>query len=632
MQPQYRFLFIILLALSLGACNPVQIKPDTNTQVIDRAKQQEADRLAGAGDHAGAARLYHQLAAGMQSPQRESFLLLTAEQYYAADDIESAARVLARLKLTHPVQDFKRRLLAAEVANRQDRPEDAFTLLSQPLPESMDQTDKLRFHRTRAESLRLMGNILESATELSQIDPLLEDLQQRLDNQFAIIETLAVMTDTALDLLQPYPPGVLGGWMELTRLIKAHAGDQQQLQLRIDEWHQDFPEHPAMPDLLGGYFQQLKGQYRTAQHVAVLLPATGPYAKAAGALRDGILAAHYNQPSDKRPELRFYDDSNAAATWPLYQQAVDAGAELIIGPLLKESVEQLTRSGELLVPVLALNQIPPEVIPPADLYQFGLSPEDEARQAAERAWNDGHRSALVLIPNDNFGQRMLQAFRNSWEQMGGRLAEYQTYNPAEYDFAAPIRDLLDLEENTIRTTNEQGKVEVRPQHRQDASFIFLVSYFQNARQIRPQLQFHYAADMPVYATSHIYAGHPDPIQDQDIEGVIFPEIPWLLVSEPTDPLSRENLQAALNYQDASYLRLLAMGMDSYRLLSHLARLQANPRETFGGATGQLSLDDIRHVHHKMMWAKIVHANPEVLDGNSQQDTPIPATDESATTE
>ena len=588
------------------------------------------------GDHASAADLYRQLAAATQSSQKEQYLLLAAESFYAADDLETAIDVLDSLETTHPLRGFKKRLISAEIALKRGQAETAFFLLPLPIPENIDQPDALRFHKARAESLRLMGNILESASELTEIDPMLQELSPRLDNQFAIIETLAVLTDTALELLQPYPPGILGGWMELTRLIKAHASDPQQLQLLTDAWHERFPEHPAMPELLGGYFSQLKGQYRTAKHVAVLLPTRGPYAKAANALRDGLLAAYFNQESSKRPQLVFYDNSDAGETWPLYQQAVDAGADLVVGPLIKESVEQFTRSGELPVPVLALNQVSPEVSPPADLYQFGLLPEDEAEQAAERAWSDGHRKALVLIPNDNLGERTLQAFRNSWERLGGQLAEYQIYNASEYDYSASIRSMLNLDESDARRREVQGllgkKLEFEPRRRQDADFIFLVAQTQNARQIRPQLQFHHAADMPVYTTSHIYSGQPDATKDQDIEGLIFPDIPWLLVSEVTDPLSRSNLQPSLGYDSASYLRLFAMGMDSYRLLSHLARLQGNPREIFNGATGNLYLDDIRHLHRKMMWAQIVRATPEVLgftqniDSGSYQNEIQPATD------
>jgi hypothetical protein len=623
MQPKYSKFLALLLILTLIGCGTSGVRDSQPQQQVDNDLLLQAEKLVAIGDSARAADLYRQLAAALQSPQKELYLILAAENYFSAGNLEAASEIIATVDTKQADLDFRKRLLSAELALAQDQPETAFSLLDQPLTAELDPATRMRYHKARAETFRLLGNILESAAELSEIDPLLQELAPRLDNQFAIIETLAVLTDTALDLLKPYPPGILGGWMELTRIIKAHAGDTQALQPLLDEWHTLFPEHPAMPELLNGYFDQLKAQYRKARHIAVLLPKTGPYGKPADALRDGILAAYYNQPPAERPQLVFYDNSNSAETWPLYQQAVDSGADMVIGPLVKEAVEQFTRAGELPIPVLALNQVPPEVAQPMDLYQFGLSPEDEAQQVAERAWTDGHTRAAVLKPSDNWGERILNAFRDRWERLGGSLVEFQTYNPSENDFSETIRALLNLDESEARRQDMQrllGKqLEFEPRRRRDAGFVFLVARPQNARQIRPQLQFHHAADMPVYSTSHIYTGQPDPISDQDIEGLIFPDIPWLLETDSSDPLSRENLAGYLPPDASSYYRLYAMGIDSYRLIPHLARLQTNSREMFEGVTGNLYLDDIRHIHRQLVWARITNATPEVLGYTPRMD-------------
>ena len=99
---------------------------------------------------------------------------------------------------------------------------------------------------------------------------------------------------------------------------------------------------------------------------------------------------------------------------------------MVIGPLDKESVAQLNRAMELEVPVLALNQVPSEGLPSPDLYQFGLSPEDEAIQVADRAWTDGFSIAVALTPAGDWGDRIASAFRERWEELGGVLAEQQS--------------------------------------------------------------------------------------------------------------------------------------------------------------------------------------------------------------
>ncbi len=641
MQPNRTiFLSFLLLLLLLTGCVPSTLVTE-GEKVPSEADSlmQQAEALKAVGDYAGAAALFEQLARQNQPPARQVLLLRAAENLFQAEENEAATVLLARINTAAlPQLDFQKSLLVAEMALARNRPDEALLLLMEAPQPEIAVALLQRYHQDRAEGFRLSGNLLESARELSELDRLIQELEPRLENQMAILQTLAALTDTALDLLQPSPPGIQGGWMELARVIKGTAGDTRQIQQLIEAWREKFPSHPAMPDLLDGYFQKLKALYRRPNHLAILLPMSGPYANAARALREGFMAAYYQQPAENRPYLAFYDSSNSADTWPLYQQAVDAGAEMVIGPLNKEGVAQMARAGELEVPVLALNQIPPMVTPPADLYQFGLSPEDEARQVAERAWLDGHTQAVVLTPRGSWGERVFEAFRDRWERLGGLLAEHQKYNAKENDFSKPIRALLNIDESYARKRGLQqllGKnLEFEPRLRKDADFIFLVAKSQKARQIRPQLQFHHASGLPVYGTSHIYSGKPAPGDDQDLEGIKFPDIPWLLVAGGNEPLARENLAESLSESQSRYPRLYAMGIDSFSLLPHLARLQTTSRETLDGKTGNLYLDEINQIHRQLVWAEMHKGTPRIIGYAPRLDldigeTPMPSAETEA---
>jgi outer membrane PBP1 activator LpoA protein len=619
MQPsRLNFFSGLLLVLTLAGCVPSGIikEPEPERPAVDPLATQ-ALSLEQAGDFLGAASLYERLAAEGAPPARQEMLLRAADAYLKGGDPEQAARLLSLVESQGlPSVDFHRRIIAAEVALGRNRPDESLALLSTPIPEGTPEALLLRYHTDRAEGFRLAGNLLESARELGELDLKIMEHGARLENQTAIIQTLAALTDTALELLQPIPPGIQGGWMELTRIIKRHTGDNEEMQTLFTAWRERFPNHPAMPELLDGYFEKLKAQYRRPNHLAILLPDSGPYADAASALKQGFMAAYYQHPLKSRPSLAFYDTSNSEDTWPLYRKAVDAGAEMVIGPLNKNGVAQMARAGELDVPVLALNQVPTEVTPPADLYQFGLSPEDEARQVAERAWLDGHTAAVVLTPGGNWGDRVFAAFANRWERLGGLLAEHQSYNAGENDFSDPIQRLLNIDESKERRVAIQRllgkKVEFEPRRRQDADFIFLAANAQKARQIRPQLQFHHASGMPTYTTSHIYAGNPATGAEPDLEGLKFPDIPWLLAEEGDEPLSQRSLTRAIGKPDERYWRLYAMGIDSFHLLPHLARLQTSPRETLDGKTGSLYLDRVNQVHRQLVWAEIRKGVPSVI--------------------
>ena len=71
---------------------------------------------------------------------------------------------------------------------------------------------------------------------------------------------------------------------------------------------------------------------------------------------------------------------------------------MIIGPLEKQHVARLHSETALPVPTLALNNVEGSSSYSNLLYQFALSPENEAVQIAERAWQDGHRYAAILSP------------------------------------------------------------------------------------------------------------------------------------------------------------------------------------------------------------------------------------------
>ncbi len=504
----------------------------------------------------------------------------------------------------------------AEVAIKGNRPDEALQLLEQPPERGMPSHLLQRYHKNRGEAYRLTGNMLESARHLAELDLLTQEPAARLDNQLSIVRTLSTYTDSSLELLKPNPPGVFGGWIELTRAIKVNTNNPSMGSEAMQQWREEFSSHPALPQLLETQVQNVTTGYSKPRQLAVLLPKTGPYAKAARALYDGIMSAHNNLPEHERPAIRIYDSSNSSQVIPIYKQALRDGADRVIGPLVKQSVTQMARQGSLEVPVLALNRIQTQAPPPDNLYQFGLAPEDEARQVAERAWVDGHTRAVALTPQGSWGERIYKSFRDRWTSLGGTIVERQVYNTKKNDFSIPIRSLLNIDESFQRRRSMRNalgrKIEFVPRRRQDAGFIFLLAKTRLARQIRPQLQFHHAAKLPIYTTSHSYSGKPAPKQDLDLEGVVFPDIPWLLVNEGDQPLSRQQIEPTLAKKSSGYGRLYAMGIDSYRMMPHLSRLRASARETLDGKTGILFVGPDNHVHRQLVWAKMNKGIPEVI--------------------
>jgi outer membrane PBP1 activator LpoA protein len=628
-------LLLLVLILVLAGC--AQIKKDDEPALAPDPDIARAEAMMAAGQYGAAALLYRDLAARSLDPAaRAGFLLDAAEAARQSGDWDAVRAALAQLDVMvlDETASLQRRLLRAETLIRDREAAAALTVLEPPPPASMPTALRVRYHGDVADAYREMGNLLETANALQAVDALQTDRGERLRTQTEILRTLTLLNEQVLERLQPSPPGIAGGWMELALLVKRYGDQPAELDPQVAAWRQRFPDHPALPEVLQSYQAFLRDQYQAVASIAVLLPQSGRFAEVADAISDGIMIRRFEWPPAQRPAIRFYDSSDTAGIWPLYNRAVADGAELVIGPLQKAAVDQLIRAGELPVPVLALNQVALDTAPPENLYMYSLSPEDEARQAAEKIWIDGHRRPLVLTPQGEWGDRVTQAFEERWLALGGELAAIGRYDPGTHDHSETITRVLLIDESQARHQEIQrwlGRaVEFEPRRRDDADAIFMAARPVQAQGLRPQLQFHRASDLPIYATSHAWSGQLTPDQVIDMKGIMLADIPWLVDISDDNGDTRRAVAAHLPNSASAYARLYAMGMDALQLAPHLKRLQTSRYESLDGSTGNLFMDELNRVHRQLVW--LVLDEPPRLLGYAprldlQQAADLPPPDE-----
>jgi outer membrane PBP1 activator LpoA protein len=405
--------------------------------------------------------------------------------------------------------------------------------------------------------------------------------------------------------------------MELALLIKKYGATPEALAPRLQQWRQRFPDHPALPELLRRASARLQAQVKRVNHIAVLLPESGRYAAAARALRDGIMAAWFALPEAERPLLRFYDSSDPYNAWPQYSKAVAAGAEAVIGPLQKSSVAQLLNAGQLAVPVLALNHVDTQTAPPDKLYLFALDPENEARLVAERIWQQGQRHPVALYPDTPWGQRLIKAFVDRWQALTGEDIERRAYQADSADHSRVIRELLHLNLSKARHQRLERwlgqSIEFEPRRRHDVDAVFVAAHPQQAQELRPQLAFFRAGDLPMLTTSAAWTGALSPQQLADMKGILLPDIPLL-----ADPKARARLGQSLPGVLGPGVRLYAMGMDALHLLPHLQRLQDSPYESLDGHTGNLFMTADHRIMRQLVWLSLDNP-PKVLGYSARMD-------------
>lgn len=510
------------------------------------------------------------------------------------------------------LQAIERKDIAqARLALAENRPEDAIALLAALAPERLTTELASDIYSLRAQAYSQTGRLGESLMRRMQLAPIIQDLAARRQNQDAIWEALLAMPQDQLSQWTHEAPGdAVLPWLELALIAK--QSDTATFLRDAGLWRRNHPLHPASEQVLAEMLAQmapkLAPKLQGPALIAVMLPLEGPLSGPGTAVRDGLLAAYYAEGAE-RPHLRFYDTgSDPDTTRSIYQQAVQEQARWVIGPLSKEAVDRLAQAQSLPLPTLALNYTDRDTAPER-FYQFGLAPEDEARDVAERAWQDGHKLALALTPQGPWGDRIFQAAEARWTQLGGEIVAHREFSTRPGELSGTVASLLRARQpaQRMRASSDHDA------HSAAADVVLMFALPRQAREIPALLRFHHAGDIPVYTTSHGYPGTRDQEALRDMEGVIVCDMPWVLSEESSQAPLREAIAHERPESFQQFKRLYALGVDAYRLLGELERLRDERESQVAGVTGMLSLDQNRRVHRHVPCARLAGGKAVMLD-------------------
>ena len=553
-------------------------------------------------------------ATSAKTPEKAALLRLSAaDMAFHQNNPGRSAQILAQVPLDSlkPAAQVFASTLTAELAMGRNQPKAALTALSHPSLQNLKELlpeQQIRTGSVHARAYEADGQTLAAARERVAMAPLLTG-DAAASNHEAIWSLIAAVPG---EQLQASGNPVLDGWISLAQAVK-NAGTLEQQQAAIDTWRVQNPAHPAAVQLPTPLTKLKELASQPLNKIALLLPQQGPLASVAKALREGFMAAHYQaqQAGQKPPVIEFYDSSRVSSIDEFYKKAQADGVQLVIGPLEKPLVKQLSARPQLPITTLALNYSEGDQAP-AQLFQFGLAAEDEAREVSRRARADGLHRAAAMVPKGEWGDRVLKAFRQDWEANGGTLIGVEHVDQP-VALAQQIADLFKLRQSEGRAKSLQSTVgtdiAAQPSRRQDIEFIFLAVTPQQAQQIKPTLNFQYAGDVPVYATSHVFSASGDKNQYNDMNGIMFCETPWLL--NTTDPL-RNQVATQWPQANGSLGRLYAMGVDAYRLAPRLGQLKALHDTRIDGLSGNLGMSPSQRIERQMPWAKFVSGQIERL--------------------
>ena len=333
-------------------------------------------------------------------------------------------------------------------------------------------------------------------------------------------------------------------------------------------------------------------QAQPAAPEATSQPAEAPQAQAVAAT-----------PANPSAELKIYDTTTQPMSQLLAQVQQD-GATIVVGPLLKDNVEQVIKSNTSLN-VLALNQ-PEKIESRANICYFALSPEDEARDAAHHIHDQGKQTPLLLVPRGALGDRVVTAFANEWLKLGGGTVLQQrlgstaelrgSVNSGISLSGTPVSTLPSGQDSALGSPSD---VPVSSTGGVDAAYILATP--EQIAYIKPMIALRNGSQSGVtlYASSRSAQGTSGPDFRLEMEGLQYSEIPMLAGSNPA--LQQQALAAVRN--DYSLARLYAMGADAWSLANHFSQMRQVPGFELNGNTGDLTATQDCVINRKLSWLK-----------------------------
>lgn len=388
---------------------------------------------------------------------------------------------------------------------------------------------------------------------------------------------------------------------------------KQALKQAVADWLTQYPDHPAkniLPILTGE--QTLAAADTNAKKVALLLPLNGSSRIFGDTIKQGYSDAIKFFPQEPQQNVVLLDTTSAPMD-TLIQQAKEQNVELIVGPLLKDEVVKIKQLAPS-IPVLALNKVDNNTISTNKMCFFALSPEDEAKDAADHIYAQSKVKPLLLVPQNDLGKRVAQTFAKQWSQLSANNSQaYVQYFGNKSSLSANMNQNsgISLSGSPI-LINDVTTQPVPPE--QSASFdaIYIYSSYDELTLIKPMLDMGAAksgtnlSQIMIYTSSKSHVANASNDFNYDMNKTEYADIPMII--NRTDNMLEiipSNIQ-----KDYSLLRLYAMGIDAWRLANRFNQLDSYQPNFLDGMTGKLSTSNQCEVTRALSWQQYIHGSTQ----------------------
>jgi outer membrane PBP1 activator LpoA protein len=602
-----------LIALLVASCTTLPAS-GTGPASVDRA-----ELLMRQDNPAAAARMYEQLAAANPAPARNDLVLSATRAWLAANRADDAQRVLdAPATGMTQKQQFERDLLRGEVAVARGQYAPAWQQVSK-IAAPVNQADASRLYLLQQQVALRAGQAVEAVRAGIERDRVAATDNERnrarrellIDLRAAIERGMRVDPAASRDTL-------VTGWLEIGEIAAAAARSPLAAPAAVERWRGRFPGHPAAVIATSEIIAPAErdaprgAQVAGVTSIGLLLPLSGPNAvqPEAGLIRDGFMAAVARMPENGRPAVRIYD-TGVIPVGTALQNARTDGVAFVVGPLTRDELQTAMEQRVGNLPMLMLNTIGGSGFAGANIYQYALSPEDEARQIARQIAGAGQRNAMVLAPAGNWGTRVTTAFTEELTRSGGQVVVQAYYDRGSNDLTAQVEATLGIADSNsrhqkIRSVTGLSDLGFVSRPRPDIDAIFVAGYAPDRRainplqQINPVLKAPGARNIPVYITQDGLDENQQ--SNRDLLDMYLLDMPWSLESSGPAADLRAATEPLWKDRGVRNSRYFAFGFDA----ATLALVIRNPATQWplGGLTGRLNLTTDGRVERSLQWARV----------------------------
>jgi len=429
--------------------------------------------------------------------------------------------------------------------------------------------------------------------------------QANNDTSVQIWQSLTQLSQWQLALLALQNPPYSKGWLALIRYANKYGSKQQQFNRYLTNWQRQYPNHPANGIIASIQQKLFSLPHVETRNIAILLPLTGKQRAAGVAAQQGMLAAYKN---NKTTQL-FFIDTNKINWQSLSIQLNEDKIDHVIGPLLKANVNRYLDDDSLILPTLFLN-IPKDKKLREQQAAISMRPDDEAVQAADTLSNRIYKHPLIISESDKVSKRISQRFAQQWLKQRGKLPEifYLPKNATGKQRQKSLQASLDVGLSKARIKSIKSrikrKVKVQTRNRRDVDMIYLVSNSSNTRLLKPYIDVSispFADLIPIFATSRSHSSKIDRQTIQDLNGLTFTEIPWLLNSKQQNKSLAEQSAQLWPQRSDSLQNIFALGFDSLSLVTKLPLMQQVAYIRHFGQTGVLKYNNNHILTRSLLW-------------------------------